>query len=195
MSFGNVLSIIEEEVREVSFHEWLVKLMVYLEKLEKRVLKRKKSKLRKLLLGNESKQRLALDRLDEHSNFFDFKKELYRYVDTVNKDLTNLINLMLLGSSADSDKSAIYNTTITLDEEVNGIENLELVNSDRNVCDKVDDRFKGKFVNENVINLSGRSLSEAEISLLSKGLKFVPTPNNVKGERNKKIIFCMLEEL
>ena len=33
-----------------------------------------------------------------------------------------------------------------------------------------------KFVSDNVVNLSNRVLSEAEISLLSKGLKFCPTP-------------------
>ena len=34
---------------------------------------------------------------------------------------------------------------------------------------------KGKFVSPNVTNLSTRILSKAEISLLSKGLKFIPT--------------------
>ena len=38
-------------------------------------------------------------------------------------------------------------------------------------------RYEGKFVN--VINLSSRHLSEDEISLLSKGLKFVPTPKHM----------------
>ena len=32
---------------------------------------------------------------------------------------------------------------------------------------------------ENVVNLSNRKLSKAEVSLLSKGLKFCPTPNSV----------------
>ena len=40
-------------------------------------------------------------------------------------------------------------------------------------------RLKGIFVSPNVLNLSKRQLSVAEISLLSKGLKFVPTPNFV----------------
>ena len=40
-------------------------------------------------------------------------------------------------------------------------------------------RLEGKFVSSNVINLSRRNLSEAEISLLSKGLKFVPTANKI----------------
>ena len=40
-------------------------------------------------------------------------------------------------------------------------------------------RYEGKFVSANVINLSSRHLSEDEISLLSKGLKFVPTPKHM----------------
>ena len=40
-------------------------------------------------------------------------------------------------------------------------------------------RLKGIFVSPNVFNLSSRQLSQAEISLLSKGLKFVPTPTFV----------------
>ena len=38
-------------------------------------------------------------------------------------------------------------------------------------------RLKGFFVSENVVNLSNRKLSIAEVSLLSKGLKFCPAPN------------------
>lgn len=36
-------------------------------------------------------------------------------------------------------------------------------------------RLIGKFVSPNVLNLSKRQLSEDDVSLLSKGLKFVPT--------------------
>ena len=32
-------------------------------------------------------------------------------------------------------------------------------------------------MSENVVHLSNRKLSKAEVSLLSKGLKFCPTPN------------------
>ena len=41
------------------------------------------------------------------------------------------------------------------------------------------ERLEGKFVSINVINLSRRNLSEAEIFLLSKGLKFVPTASKI----------------
>ena len=40
-------------------------------------------------------------------------------------------------------------------------------------------RIEGQFVNNNVINLSQRTLSQHEISVLSKGLKFVATPKEI----------------
>ena len=42
-----------------------------------------------------------------------------------------------------------------------------------------DHRLEGKFVSKNVINLLQRQLTKSEISLLSKGLKFVFTPNRI----------------
>ena len=47
-------------------------------------------------------------------------------------------------------------------------------------------RLQGKFVSKNVINLSRRNLSPAEISLLSKGLKFVPIPNKIYQAKLKR---------
>ena len=40
-------------------------------------------------------------------------------------------------------------------------------------------RLEDKLVSKNVISLSRRNLSSAEISLLSKGLKFVLTANKI----------------
>ena len=40
-------------------------------------------------------------------------------------------------------------------------------------------RLKGFLESENVVNLYNGKLSRAQISLLSKGLKFCPTPNSV----------------
>ena len=53
----------------------------------------------------------------------------------------------------------------------------------------VNERLKGKFVSPNVVNLSRRNLTNDEISLLSKGLKFVPTPRGI----NKALIKEELE--
>ena len=40
-------------------------------------------------------------------------------------------------------------------------------------------RLEGKFFSKNVFNLSRRNLSSPETSLLSKGLKFVPSANKI----------------
>ena len=47
-------------------------------------------------------------------------------------------------------------------------------------------RLVGKFVSKNVVNLSRRNLSRSEISLLSKGLKFVPSANKIDGAKLKR---------
>ena len=46
-------------------------------------------------------------------------------------------------------------------------------------------RLEDKFVGKNVINLSRRALYSAEISSLSKGLKFVPTANKIDQAKLK----------
>ena len=48
-----------------------------------------------------------------------------------------------------------------------------------NIASQTRVRLEGKFVSKNVINLSRRNLSASEISLVSKGLKFVPTANKI----------------
>ena len=80
--------------------------------------------------------------------------------------------------SANSDKESL--------EETHNHPSLE---KPSNVATLLDSRYEGKFVNPNVINLSKRHLSKDEISLLSKGLKFIPTPKHI----NKALIKEKLE--
>ena len=47
------------------------------------------------------------------------------------------------------------------------------------------DRISGRFVNDKVINLSNKALSDSEISVLSKGLKFVVTPKELDQSQIK----------
>jgi len=56
---------------------------------------------------------------------------------------------------------------------------------------EVEGRLEGVYVSENVLNISKRKLNEAEVSLLSKGLKFVPTPRFV----DKAVLKHDLEQL
>ena len=55
-------------------------------------------------------------------------------------------------------------------------EALEEVNIDE---DQLRDEETDKFVSDNVVNISNKVLTQAEISLLSKGLKFCPTPKEL----------------
>ena len=58
-----------------------------------------------------------------------------------------------------------------------------------NVATLLDGRYEGKIVSLNVMNVSKRHLSKDEISLSSKGLKFIPTPKHI----NKALIKEKLE--
>ena len=49
-----------------------------------------------------------------------------------------------------------------------------------------DSRLEGKFVADNIVNLSNKILSEDEISVLSKGLKFCPTPKEIDRAELKR---------
>ena len=55
-------------------------------------------------------------------------------------------------------------------------EALEEVDIDE---DQLRDEETDKFVSDNVVNISNKVLTQAEISLLSKGLKFCPTPKEL----------------
>ena len=55
-----------------------------------------------------------------------------------------------------------------------------------NAAKILDNRSQGNFVNKNVMNLSRWNLTDSEISLLSKGLTFVPTSNAIDKSKLKK---------
>ena len=61
-----------------------------------------------------------------------------------------------------------------------------VLNESENVAMFRGNRLEGKFVSKNVINLSRRNLSSAEISLLSKRLEFVPTANKIDQAKLKR---------
>ena len=68
-------------------------------------------------------------------------------------------------------------------------------NESENVATFRGNRPEGKFVSKSVINLSRRNLSSAEISLLSKELKFAPTANKIVQEKLKRELENMVENL
>ena len=54
-----------------------------------------------------------------------------------------------------------------------------------NIASQAGVKSEGTFFSKNVINLSRRNLSASEISLLSEGLKFVPTNNKIDRAKLK----------
>ena len=76
--------------------------------------------------------------------------------------------------------------------KVRNSENIEGErNANGNQAVTLENRLEGNFVSKNVVNLSKRNLNDAEISLLSKGLNFVPTCNNIdKAKLKMKLETC-----
>ena len=56
----------------------------------------------------------------------------------------------------------------------------------------IDGRIKDNFVNKNVVNLSKRNLSGAEILFLSKDLNFVPICKNIDKAKD---IYLMIKKI
>ena len=63
---------------------------------------------------------------------------------------------------------------------------LKILEIDDNRAKLKDNRLEEKFVSKDVINLSQRQVTKSEISLLSKGLKFLPTPNRIDKAKLKQ---------
>ena len=102
--------------------------------------------------------------------------------------LNNSMNGTLIDSN--SDEEIVLNITGFHDEKV--LDKQSLTGCDRSEShlnkegnDTLNGRIKGKFVSENVVNLSKRKLNKAEMSLLSKGLKLVPTSNHINKAKLK----------
>ena len=147
---------------------------------------------------------------------FRFKLEFVKFCNSNIEDFENLFNILTLDNMPgfieknkvpfNSVKNLVVNKHLYLDFENNEREEInsacdfvsgELSEDSINdsvVAQEIDDnraklkdnRLQGKFVSKNVINLSQRQLTKSEISLLSKGLKFVPTPNRIDKAKLKQ---------
>ena len=85
--------------------------------------------------------------------------------------------------SKDSSKNAcveVRNGKITNSKNIKGERNA---NSNQAIL--LENRLKGNFVRKNVVDLFKRKLNGTYISLLSKGLNFVPTCNNMDKAKLK----------
>ena len=154
----------------------------------KKTTKVKRKKLQKLSGEGDIKE-LVSDRFTENLGLFTFFDDFSQYCEAFSPDITNIANLVKLGNSFDDPNNYLNVSSnsdkVTLEETHNHL-SLE---KPSNAATALDGRCEGKFVSPNVINLSKRHLPKGEISLLSTGLKFIPTPKN----SNKALIKEELE--
>ena len=161
--------------------EWLAKLKLHLKKLSNNLIKQKSRKL------NDISQHLDVDvvsRFTSRADDFCFRDTLWNFTTDFYPEVNDIVTLANLNDSISVMNNSIFpSNNISVEESEGEEENSEGNNGSTqpNV-----DRIEGKFVSKNVVNLSKRVLSTAEISLLSKGLKFIPTPNSINIAKIKE---------
>ena len=131
-----------------------VKVIIYLEKNERTLIKRKKQKLKKLLCYDEEKMVAALSRFEEHLTFYNFTSELISHCEILSPDISNLINLVQIGSITNE------NCNVRL-EQVEEKSVGDIISEDKNIIDfsnietsanRVDGRFEGqKYINVSIV--------------------------------------------
>ena len=126
-----------------------------------------------------------------HCFYLYFKKELLKQFQTlpvIDQDAIILANLNIEDSDSRSDTSSpneiIEKSQCVEEQDYSESTDTEEQDSQNELDYKKAEvtsngRLKGFFVSKNVVNLSNCKLSKAEVSLLSKGLKFCPTSNSV----------------
>ena len=164
-----------------------MKLLIHLDKRIKKVTKTKYKKLKKLAKDETLKKHVS-ERLTEHLDLFTFYNDFYNYCEEFLPDIITMANLMTLRPASHDVSDISTDSEHVCEPNMNNItpSNPSICNDQCNSATLVDGRYEGKFVSPNVINLSKRNLSKDEISLLSKGLKFVPTPRHINKAKIKE---------
>ena len=121
-------------------------------------------------------------RFQEHLDIFGSFNNFFVYCDDLFPDIVNAANLVTLEPYPDN-ISYISNLSGESQQDCFGHSFNHGLNK-TNFATLVNERYKGKFISPNVVNLSRRNLTSNKISLLSNGLKFVPTPRGT----NKALI-------
>ena len=124
---------------------------------------------------------------------YDSKQELVNFITSFIQDFENIYILGTLNNTFKQNCSELRDS-VQIAESISGSSEQDNI-GENNIAEVIDGRLKGKFVSPNVINLSTRILSKAEISLLSKGLKFIPTPTSVNKASIKEELKCFGRKL
>jgi len=180
--FWSEVKVFAEERDVDSLILWISNLIIDLEHEERKILKRKKKKKQKLCGEDNDLYFETIKRLDEHKDCFLFTNSVKDFSKGFSDNVQDIVNLASL---------SFESVSSTVDSPVKNNMSEESVEKEPNFskteCEKNEnDRYIGKFVSSNVVNISNRNLSKAEISLLSKGLKFVPTPLYVDRAKLKE---------
>ena len=129
-----------------------------------------------------------MERFESHYEFFRLKFRFYNFCENFIPDFENLHYLLHLNESQD-DASDFKDLKNDISEEITDL-NTSFSDDELNVRDNagkmLDGRLQGNFVSKNVVNLSKRNLTDSKISLLSKGLNFVPTSNTIDKAKLKR---------
>ena len=158
-------------------------------------------------LSNLSKhaeiKKLVLVRFREHLPHFEFKVDFTSFCESRCQDFDKIYTLNKSNNSKNEFDEFFQALQDNMTEFVNNIQNNaeneirssaensscskvgKVPNESENVAMLRGNRLEGKFVSKTVINLSRRKLSSAEIFLLSKGFKFVPTANKIDQAKLK----------
>ena len=202
--FWSTVQIFRNRDESLITPEWLAKLCQHGENLEKKLTYHKSKKLRNL--SNHIDNEDVAGRFCTRASDFYFRdqvKELSADIFPEVNDIVTLANLnnsildfseVLFGGENLGDQSSSDDYPIREDENSESSEasNGDIIGSGEGILDEQTEqpmnegRLEGRFVSKNVINLSKRDLSNAEISLLSKGLKFIPTPSSINKARIKE---------
>ena len=198
---------IEENLNSLFKHHmiqenWLFRTRNHLEKFEKAERRRKIKKLRKLS-NNETLYFKCLERFESHFEFFSIRFNFLEFFNNFVPDFENLYYLLHLNTSdsikqsisenseskQDCSQNSCKNTCLEIRNGTSKVRNSENIEGERNANGNqavlLGNRLKSHFVSKNVVNLSKRNFNDAEISLLSKGLNFVPTCNKIDQAKLK----------
>ena len=161
--------------------DWLV-LIEQCERIWKDELAARRSKKFAVLLGSQGQWRrraLSREAIDDlHKYISDCK----RVNEITSREKDSGLRIGENSLEKDMDEEEKNQEELVMHEKQLDVDNEQAVNVGGETGKQT------KFVSDNVVNLSNRVLSEAEISLLSKGLKFCPTPLELDRSAIKRIL-------
>ena len=191
--FWDELRDILEDSEADDLVDWFLKVLNYLDKQKKSDSKRKRKKLTKLFRENAENVLSAVEYFNDFLTNYDFKQELLNFITSFIPNFENIYILGTLNNTFKQNCSELQDS-VRIAENISDSSEQDNI-GENNIAEVIDGRLKGKFVSPNVINLSTRILSKAEISLLSKGLKFIPAPTSVNKALIKKELQCFGRKL